>query len=368
MEAPINRRSFMQASSSALLASGLNSITGRSLARSPGELRVIVWGGDTGKAIIESIVKPFEAVTGINVIPITDATNLVQIELMVTTNSVTVDVVGTDQNIAFAAAKKGLFEQIDYSIYRKQELEGFQDYFRQPFGVAAMIDSSVMVYNTQKYPASKRRPTSWAEYWDVESFPGVRMLNSGFRGSDGPWEEALLADGVAADALYPMNIDRVFASLNRIKPHVRRWWANGSEIQQIMRGGLADLTNSYDGRAATLMAQGVPIEINWNQAKLGWEYWVIPKGSPNVGNAQKFIEFATRADRQADFAQRMLYAPPNAGAFRLIPDDVARKLATYPDYIAKSIRKNMDWYAEVGSDGVTNTERLGQRWNDWILR
>lgn len=66
-----------------------------------------------------------------------------------------------------------------------------------------------MVYNTEKYPADKPRPSSWAEFWPVDKFPGVRLLETGEWGSEGPWEEALLADGVPVDQIYPMDIDRV---------------------------------------------------------------------------------------------------------------------------------------------------------------
>ncbi|WP_338025346.1 extracellular solute-binding protein [Bradyrhizobium yuanmingense] len=231
----------------------------------------------------------------------------------------------------------------------------------------ALVYSYVMVYNTEKFSAQTQRPSSWAEFWDVNKFPGVRVLHSGQLGTEGPWEEALLADGVAPDALYPMDIDRIFASLNRIKPHVRKWWTVGSEIQQIMHDKVADVMNSYDGRAGLLIDQGAPLEINRNQSKLSWDYWAIPKGSPNVQNAQKFIEFATRAGRQAAFAQLIPYGPTNLKAYELMPEKVGRRLASHPDYMAKSIRVNMQWYGQTGPDGVSNAERLRERWNEWIL-
>ncbi|TGV78311.1 extracellular solute-binding protein, partial [Mesorhizobium sp. M2D.F.Ca.ET.145.01.1.1] len=105
---------------------------------------------------------------------------------------------------------------------------------------------------------------------------------------EGPWEEALLADGVSPDKLYPMDIDRVFASLDKIKPHIRKWWSSGSEIQQMLHDKVVDIAQSYDGRALLLIDQGAATEINRNQAKLQWDYWVIPKGSPNAKAAQKF--------------------------------------------------------------------------------
>lgn len=313
----------------------------------------MVGGGDWGKANIAAYVKPFQAETGVKVNPITDQTNLAQVELMVTTKNVTIDVANLNQGSAFAAAGKGYLEEIDYSIYKKEDLDGIIDFAKQPFGVAALIYSYVMVYNTEKFAASKRRPNSWSEFWDAQTFPGVRALLSGQQGSEGPWEEALLADGVAADAIYPMDINRVFASLDKIKPHIRKRWATGSEIQQIMHDKVADIVNSYDGRAALLISQGAPLEINRTQAKLNWDYWVIPKGSPNAQIAQKFIEFATRAERQAAFAQLIPYGPSNLNAYKLMPETVGRKLTSHPDYMASSIPLNMRWYGQIGSDGLS---------------
>lgn len=136
----------------------------------------------------------------------------------------------------------------------------------------------------------------------------------------------------------------------------------------MMRDKVADLMNSYDGRATLLIDQGARIEINRNQSKMTVESWMIPKGSRNPQNAQKFIEFATRAERQAAFAQLIPYGPTNQNAYKLMPEKLGRKFASHPDYMASSIPINMHWYGEKGSDGFTNTERLVQRWNEWILK
>ncbi len=367
MNSTINRRKFLGTSASAMALATVPAVARKANAQGAGEVRVLVGGGDWGKANIDAYAKPFEAETGIKVTAITDQIEMAQLELMATTGNVTIDVVNINQGAALPAAAKGQLEAIDYSIYKPEELEGLVDFAKQPFGVAALIYSYVMVWNTETFPADKPRPTNWAEYWDVEKFPGVRILESGQYGSEGPWEEALLAAGVPADKLYPMDIDAVFASLDKIKPHVRRWWATGSEIQQIMHDKVADVMNSYDGRAGILINQGAPIEVNWNQAKLNWDYWAIPKGSPNVVAAQKFIEFATRASNQSVFAQLIPYGPSNLNAYKTIPEDIGRKLASHPDYITKSIPMNMAWYGEVGADGLSNADRLVQRWNEWIL-
>lgn len=225
-----------------------------------------MYGGDYAKAAIEAYVKPFETETGIEVTPIADEVSLAQLELMVITNSVSVDVSAANISTATVAAEKSLLEEIDYSIYKKEELDATIGFAKQPFGVGQTAYAYVMVYNTDTYPASKARPTPWSEFWDVDKYPGVRTLVDGKDGSHGPWEEALLADGVAPDALYPMDIDRAFASLDKIEPHIRKWWNVGSEIQQIMHDKGAGVYQAYDSRTNLLIDQGSPLEINWNQS------------------------------------------------------------------------------------------------------
>jgi putative spermidine/putrescine transport system substrate-binding protein len=368
MKYGINRRRLLQATSTAMAAGALSSIAGRVAAQTPNQINVVLGGGDWGKANIEAYAKPFEAETGIKVNPITDDMGMGQVELMVKSGNVTVDVGALTQGSGLVAAKKGILEEIDYSLFKKEELDGIYEFAKQPFGVANLIYSYNMVYNTDVFPADKPRPANWAEFWDADKFPGVRTLVSGQFGSEGPWEEALLADGVSPDKLYPMDIDRVFASLDKIKPHIRKWWSSGSEIQQMLHDKVVDIAQSYDGRALLLIDQGAPTEINRNQAKLQWDYWVIPKGSPNAKAAQKFIEFATRAERQAAFCQLFPEGPSNGNAFKLLPEKVARKLPTHPDYIKSSVSINGKWYNEVGPSGVSNTELLIQRWNEWILQ
>src|SRR5262249_2675249 len=141
-------------------------------------------------------------------------------------------------------------------------------------------------------PEGKPRPQNWAEFWDAAKFPGTRVLQAGQLGAEGPWEEALLADGVAPDKLYPLDLDRLFRSLAKIKPSIRKWWTVGSEVQQLFNDGIADIGMSYDGRLAILQKGGKPIDIVYNQGKINWSSWCIPKGAPNAAAAKKFIAFA----------------------------------------------------------------------------
>ncbi|MGY3473490.1 ABC transporter substrate-binding protein [Bradyrhizobium ottawaense] len=361
----ISRRRLVQATSSAIAAGAL-SRSGLASAQPTGELRVATSGGNWGDAIVNAFVKPFEAETGIKVTPIFQDVGVAQIGMMVKTNTVSIDVTNVGQILAETLSAGEFLEKIDYSHYDKSDLDAVPAYCRHSFGFACFIYSLNMFFNTGKFPNAKQRPATWAEFWDVKNFPGTRSLMTG-ASTPGPFEEALLADGVPMDAIYPMDIDRIFASLDKIKPHIRKWWASGAEILQVMRDNVADLGQSYDGRINSLIDAGAPIDIGRNQVKLTWDYWVIPKGSPNAQNAQKFIASTARADRQAEFARLFAQSPTNRNAFKYIPENISRKLATNPDYAAGSFPTNAKWYVEVGSDGLSNRERLSQRWKQWIV-
>ncbi|RWP97613.1 ABC transporter substrate-binding protein [Mesorhizobium sp.] len=367
MSVSINRRRFVHGAS-AIAVGAMIYQSRRAAAQSAGEVIAMLNGGDYAKACMEAYVRPFEAETGIKVTPITDEFSMAKLELMISTNSVSVDVVPVGPGTSMRASQKGYLEEIDYSIFKTDELDAMLDFAKTPHSVGSIVYALCMVYNIEKFPANKPRPATWAEFWDVERYPGVRTLPTGEYGGEGPWEEALLADGVPANALYPLDIDRSFASLDKIKPHIRKWFSTGSEIQQMLHDRVVDLAESYDGRAVALIDQGAKLEINRNQQKMTWESWAIPKGSPNPKNAQRFIEFITRADRQAAFVQLMPYGPTNRNAFKLIPEDIGRKFASHPDYSSSTITMNSKWYNEVGSDGMTNTDRIIQRWNEWILQ
>src|SRR4051812_28602925 len=113
MSVSMNRRRLLQAGTS---AAAIGAIGLPARAQSD-ELRVLVGGGDYGKAHIEASVKPFMAATGIKVNAVTDDFGLAKLELMASTNSITADVGLLNQGSASVANSKGLLENIDYSLF-----------------------------------------------------------------------------------------------------------------------------------------------------------------------------------------------------------------------------------------------------------
>lgn len=73
-------------------------------------------------------------------------------------------------------------------------------------------------------------------------------------------EAALLADGVPPEKLYPLDIDRAFKSLDRLKPQITTWWSSGAQSQSLIRDGEVEMLAMWNGRASNLsVKQKIPV-------------------------------------------------------------------------------------------------------------
>ncbi|UVH58369.1 ABC transporter substrate-binding protein [Variovorax paradoxus] len=338
------------------------------LAVSAQALTVVVGGGLQGDSAIKAFVEPFEKETGIKVNVVRDQATTASVKLKAQSGNMDFDVAGFSPAGGTMLSRSALLEPIDYARFNKAVIDKLSPESRKPWGVQFIYYSWVLGLDASRYPAGKPAPASWTDFWNVEKFPGTRVLQNGELGSQGPFEEALLADGVPMDKLYPLDADRAFRSLDKIKPHIRKYWKVGSEQMQIFSSGGAALGMGFDGRFTALSQSGKPMKIVWNQAKMTGLYWIIPKGAKNVGEAHKFIEFTLNPERQAAYVTLTGYSPANPDAFNFISKEMADTMVTSPQNRKHAYMVNDAWYSEVGPDGKSNGERLAQRWNEWITK
>ncbi|MBV9825527.1 MAG: extracellular solute-binding protein [Alphaproteobacteria bacterium] len=358
----MNRRRFGALTTGALLFTPF-------VAKAQSEaITVHVSGGFYGDGNIKAFTEPFEKATGIHVNAVKSEVPAAQFELAARSGSLDIDSFLTTEADGTRFAREGYLADIDYSGFDRKDLAGLSAVARKIWGTESIEAGFVLSINAKAHPAGAPRPGSWRDFWDYEKFPGVRTLQSGQAGTQGPWEEALLADGVAMGDLYPLDIDRVFRSLDRVKAQIRKWWVQGNDVQQLFNSGVVDIGMNFDGRALALQAAGKPVDIEYNEAKVYGVYWVIPKASKRQAATQKFIAFASRAEQQAALANITKYAPSNSTAYNFIEPDIARKLISYPENSKNSFRLNGAWFAETGPDGKANSARLVERWNEWIVQ
>jgi putative spermidine/putrescine transport system substrate-binding protein len=221
-------------------------------------------------------------------------------------------------------------------------------------GLAYCALGTNLAYRKDKFPQGG--PKSWADFWGVKKFPGARgMLNNPMRAL----QFALVADGVPLDKVFPMDLDRAFKKMDQIKPHVKVWWTQGNQSQQLMRDGEVDMNVMWNARASELKHQGHPVELVWHGATITTTMWGVARGAPNKKLAWELIQFAIQPKPQADFANRLYYGPTNPEAFKFISDDIARQLPTHVENARQAIRHDVVWEAE-------NAAKVQERFAQWL--
>lgn len=351
----VARRAFLALTMAA--AAGLVVMTAGGTRAVAGEEVVVgTLGGTLEAAMKKHFYEPFTKQTGITVVlvPVDRAKLLASVEA----GEPEMDVANLSGGQMSMWTSRNALEPIDYSAFDKETLAGIPAYLKHEYGVGALIYSIGMAYSTVDFPADNPRPQTWQEFWDVAKFPGPRGLaGCGDRlMSGGTLEFATLADGAALDALYPIDIDKAFDKIKELKPSVGKFWQEGAEAPQALINGELSVSPSFNGRIYTAHQQGAPVDWNWNQSLLQYDYWVVPKASPNAVNAMKLLAFISRGGPQAGFATETSFGPINTEAYKGIPGDLAKWLPGSPENQPRQIVQNYDWWNAQAGNGKTNLE------------
>ena len=321
-----------------------------------GRVLLRTFGGQIDEAARAAVWDPFTKATGIEVVPV--VMPLAKFRALSEAGTAEVDMgARTADSLVISLRRKGLLEPINYKGFKYTDPE--QLIKKEPYWVPASSYSFALGYNTEAFPTGKQ-PKSWAEFWDTKAFPGPRTMPD-ISIVAGLLEFALLADGVAANRLYPLDVDRALRMLDRIRPSIKKFWETGAVSEQLMATKEVVLASIADGRVLFLMSNKAPVAIERNQQQRMYDYHIILKGAPNRENAQRLIDFEQQADRQAELATLTTYGPNNKQAFKLIKPEVAKKMAASPEYDAISFEGNPEWWAD-------NLPKVNERWTQWRLQ
>lgn len=360
----LNRRQLLQGTAVAALGVTAGSAVTRMAKADSGTVTITDGGGSWGAAQRAAYFEPFEKETGIKVVLVPYAL-AGKVKASVEAGAPVADVADLSGSQLPIFGKAELLEEIDTKFFKPEDIAGFNPVKIDRFGVPSLFGAIVVAFDKTAFPSGG--PATWAEFWDTNKFPGARSLADGGTLSVAhTFEIALLADGVAPDKVYPIDWDRAFKSLDRIRPQIAKFWTGFAESVQLIVDQSVSVASAYNGRVTAAQADGASIAFSWDQAVLGWDHWVVPKGTKNVENAFKFIAFASRADRQAEFAKLIDYGPTNSHAYDLLTPERAAILPTSPGVRDKLVVSNFEWWASEASDGVTNDQQATRLWEQWL--
>jgi putative spermidine/putrescine transport system substrate-binding protein len=351
----IDRRVFLGQSILASLAGAVNSWSSPAGAQArPGRagrpFTSASQGGQYQKGFEAAFVTPVLQKHGLELR--SDSFDYAKLQIQVQSGRVEWDFADVGEWFGYWGMTRNLFEPIDYKVVDRSLI---------PAGgalshvVQNAVLGRVMAYNTKVY--STRYPRTWEEFWDVKAFPGKR----GFWSSphSGILEAALMADGVPPGKLFPLDLDRAFKSLDRIKAHVIPA-KSGSALFQLFVDEQIDLSLALEGRLSDAIDAGAPWTQQWQWSMYQKEWIVIPKGSPYRDVAMEVIAHAVTPAAQAKYTELTGYGPSSPAAFKLLGRKYLDRFVYSPARdLQKVVQQDGAWYA-------ANVDQVNQRWQQWL--
>src|SRR5262249_4659984 len=236
------RRRFLRKAGAAAAAAGLGPliITDRTIAQTR-TLYVNSWGGSFNAPPEAAHFQPVHALTRIHIRTVTPV-SYARIKAQVQAGRYEFDMTSINSMQWLRASREGLAEPIDWGIFKKGTLPA-ESIVANGHGVASNIQGTNLCYRRDKF--ANGGPKGWADFWDVDGSPGARRL--ALNAPPRTFIVPRAASGRPADRLYPLDVDRAFKKLDQIKPHIKVWWREGNQSQQLIRDGEVDMMSIWNG-------------------------------------------------------------------------------------------------------------------------
>lgn len=178
----------------------------------PSQIVVATGGGKLEEAFKQSYFKHFTDATGVPIVTTSNPAS--KLKAMVEQNAVEWDVAQMAAEAAVVLGRQGLLEPIDYSMVDKSKL---LPGMARDFFVMTDVAAYHIAWNTDNVKGADA-PADWAAFWSIKGRKGL------WKRPFQTMEVALLADGVPRDKLYPLDVPRALASLDKIKDSLV-WWS-----------------------------------------------------------------------------------------------------------------------------------------------
>lgn len=312
-------------------------------ASEPTEIRIIESGGTSGESIEIAYGRPFTEVTGVKLVR-EQPPSLGKLKAMVKSGNVTADLMELSGPGVETARAQGLLDDLDWDLIDPEEMSPEA---RLPYAFGYQYFALFLASMPDAKPVN-----SWQEFWDTERQPGRRAIPAYARYA---LPLALLADGVAPGELYPLDIDRALASIDKIKDDLILWEA-ASQTPQLLTSKEAVYVATWDN-----VFEEDGFFVNFAPGIWDVAYFVMPKGAPNRELAMKLLHEMSKVENQARAAEVVPVAGPSPTIMDHIAPAIRAKLTTSPELRKTQASSDRMWWAEHG-------EEAERRWSEYTLK
>ncbi|MFF5289668.1 extracellular solute-binding protein [Paractinoplanes globisporus] len=297
-----------------------------------------------------ALQQPFTAKTGTTFTNVSPA-EVAQVKTMVTAGKATWDLANMSWIYAGAYCDK-LFEKLnDPAIDRSKFPAGTTgDCFVPTYRYA-----NIFSYNADLFPAAK--PTTIKDFFDVKKFPGKRVVFDYPKA--GLLEAALVADGVPAAQVYPLDLDRAFKKLDTIKSSLVFATSYG-QIQQMLVDKQASMTITVSARTIATAKSGANLVPVWDFTTTDIGALLVPKGAPHKDLAEQMLAFVTEPAQATAYAKLTGVAPARTDIDVNAIDYTAdqKKYNAFLSDRGTALEQNKQWW-------IDNTDALTKRYTSW---
>ena len=310
---------------------------------SNGKLYVYNWG----EYIDEDVIKQFEDETGIKVVYDMFETNEIMYAKLAQDTSA-YDVVCPSDYMIQKLRENDMIQPLNFDHIPNSKNIG-QQYFETSKSFDPENKYSIpYCWGTVGILYNKTLVDDVVDSWDIlwnEKYSGQILMQDSVRDA---YMVALIKNGYSQNSKDPAEIQKATEDLIAQKPLVQAYVID--QVRDKMIGDEAALGVIYSGEAIYTARENPNLEyvVPKEGTNVWIDSWVITKGSKNVENAEKWIDFMCRGDIALKNFEYITYSTPNTEAQKNIEDeDIKNSKVAFPDLSTMKVEA----YQYLGEDG-----------------
>jgi putative spermidine/putrescine transport system substrate-binding protein len=279
------------------------------------EITVSAWGGFFEETLRDVIYPKFTEETGIEVRSIAqpaDQAWMTQLTNAARARKAPADLSLVADEVLIRGRNIGLWAELDAATMPNTDglLDGRVVSDEDgTYAVGALSWFVTFVTNTDY---SNDAPASWADLWSKDWDGKLALLSNA---NSGLLEITAVTHFGGYDVLQTRDgIEQVIAKIEELKPQVSLWYRDEGQFQQGLEAGEYNAGLYYHDVTLLSAMDGNAVQSNFpaEGGVLSDAFWVVPRDSKKVKEAQIFMDYMSRPEVQAEMAR-------NLGVFPVVP-------------------------------------------------